>query len=79
MFNKAPAAEPAPDVIVPADVIPVSHIELDLVTPVEGWASYLAGRDIAVVIDDVGRLSISREDAKRLFDEHRENQVVPGK
>jgi hypothetical protein len=57
------------------DLVPLSHLSLDLPAPAEGWPAYLSSRDIAVVADDLGRLSISRSDAKRLFDEQREGEV----
>src|SRR5215217_7000041 len=57
------------------DLVPLSHLSLDLPAPAEGWPAYLSSRDIAVVIDDLGRLSISRSDAKRLFDEQAEGEV----
>lgn len=72
---KTPVIESAPDVIVVADLIPISHLELDLSPPVEGWAVYLADRRIEIVLDDIGRLSISRGNARRLFDERREAEA----
>jgi hypothetical protein len=72
MFRTAPAAEPAPDVMVPADLIPLSVLELDLGAPVEGWLAYLNAKGVEVVTDYLGRLSISRGDARQLFDERRE-------
>ena len=55
--------------------VPLSQLALDLAAPAEGWPAYLSSRDIAVVIDDLGRLSISRTDARQLFDERRENEA----
>jgi hypothetical protein len=76
MFRTAPAAEPDHDVIEPLEpLVPLSVIQLDLDGPAEGWASYLASRDIAVVLDDIGRLSISRDAARQLFDERREAEA----
>jgi hypothetical protein len=75
MFNKATVAEPVPDVEVPPDVIPVSHLSLDLDEPPIGWVAYLTGRGVAVVEDDLGRPSIPRAAAKMLFDEHRADEV----
>jgi hypothetical protein len=76
MFKtSAPAAEPAPDVEVPADVIPLSHLELDLPTPVEGWAVFLAARGIEVTLDDIGRMAIARVDARQLLTEKREREA----
>jgi hypothetical protein len=76
MFRPAPAAKPDHDVIEPLEpLVPLSVIQLDLDGPAEGWASYLASRDIAVVLDDIGRLSISRDAARQLFDERREAEA----
>jgi hypothetical protein len=60
---------------VAADVIPISHLELDLVAPVEGWPSFLAARDIEITLDDIGRMSIARVDARRLLTEKREREA----
>jgi hypothetical protein len=43
----APVTEPAPIVTPPADLIPISHLALDLPEPpLGGWVAYLSGRDI---------------------------------
>jgi hypothetical protein len=68
-------AESDPDKGALVDVIPLSHLELDLAAPVEGWRPFLAAGNIEVLSDDVGRLSISRGDARQLFDECRENEA----
>jgi hypothetical protein len=52
--------------------IPVSHLELDIDAPGNGWAAYLSEKGINVVLDDLGRLAVSRADARRLFTERRE-------
>jgi hypothetical protein len=77
MFRTAPAAEPAPDVKFSADdLIAISVLALDLAEPpVGGWAAYLKGRGIAVIDDGIGRPSISRDDARQLLDEKRENEA----
>ena len=75
MFRTAPAAEPAHDVKIPADLIPISHLELDLPAPVEGWAVFLAGRGVEVTLDDIGRMSVSRGDARQLLTERRQAEV----
>jgi hypothetical protein len=60
MFNKAAAAEPASDVIVPPEQpVPLSVLELDLPTPVEGWTFLLAARGVEITLDDIGRMSIA--------------------
>lgn len=71
-------AEPAhDDVDVTADdLIPVSHLALDLPEPPAGaWTVYLAAKGIEVVLDDIGRLAISRDNARQLITEHRENEA----
>jgi hypothetical protein len=75
MFNKAAAAEPAPDVEVPPDVIPVSHLALDLPEPEFGWVAYLTGRGVAVIEDGIGRSAISSADARMLISEHRADEA----
>ena len=79
MFRtSAPVAEPAPDVVgtaVPTDLIPLSHLELDLPAPTLGWLIELDRRGIEIVLDDVGRKSVSRDNAKMLLDEQREREV----
>jgi hypothetical protein len=49
-----------------------------LISHFEGWTAYLAAKDIEIVTDDLGRLSISRTDARRLFDERREAEARKG-
>lgn len=41
--------------------IPISHLPLDLSTPMAGWVSFFAARGVEVVTDDVGRPAIPRE------------------
>lgn len=77
MFNKtsAPAVEPAPVVTPPADLVPLSHLELDLCRPpAVGWAAYLIERGIEVLTDDIGRLAVSRDNARTLLSEQREHE-----
>jgi hypothetical protein len=75
MFRTAPAAEPPADVVAADDTIPLSHLELDIDAPGNGWGAYLADKGINVVLDDLGRLSISRGDARTLFTERREAEA----
>jgi hypothetical protein len=76
MFKTAPAAEPAPTVPNGTpDLIPLSHLSLDVDEPSVGWDAYLTGRGIPVVFDDVGRRSVSRADARQLLDEQREAEA----
>src|SRR5215217_8154819 len=58
-----------------ADLIPLSHLALDLDVPAIGWAAYLTGRGIEIVLDSVGRKAISSADARQLFDEQRDNEA----
>jgi hypothetical protein len=75
MFKSLPAAVP-PVVVSSDDLIPISHLSLDLdASPPGGWDAYLDGRGIPVVFDDIGRKAVSRDDARQLFDEHREAEV----
>jgi hypothetical protein len=79
MFNKATAPDPLPVKVVevPADdLIPLSVLSLDLPVPPIGWVAYLNNVGIEILTDDVGRASIHRHDARRLFDEHREAEAV---
>jgi hypothetical protein len=75
MFRTStPAAEPAPDVVAPADDgIPISLLALDLgEAPAEGWAAHLINRGVVVELDDIGRPAVSRGDARLLIIERRE-------
>jgi hypothetical protein len=58
-YLRVPAGEP----------VPLSHLELDLPAPAQGWAAYLAEMGIQLQVDDIGRLSLARVDAKQLFAE----------
>jgi hypothetical protein len=64
-----------PDEVATATPIPLSHLQLDLEPPAVGWETYLTGRGIAVLTDDLGRKAISRADARQLFDEQRETEA----
>jgi hypothetical protein len=77
MFRSTDAATAAPTHgdVDPAELIPLSHLALDLDQPSVGWAAYLTGRGIEVVVDDIGRPSVSRSDARQLFDERREAEA----
>jgi hypothetical protein len=56
------------------DLIPLSHLRLDL-DPGEPWHSFLGRRGIRFVADHIGRDAISHSDARRLLDEHREAEL----
>jgi hypothetical protein len=75
MFRTAPAAEPAPDVMHDASPVPLSLLELDLDVPPNGWAAFLAGRNIEITLDDLGRMAVSRDDARQLLIEQREAEA----
>jgi hypothetical protein len=75
MFGTKPDIEPAHQDVDPADLIPISVVQLDLDAPGEGWPAYLAARHIEITLDDIGMMSISRDAARQLFTEHRENLV----
>jgi hypothetical protein len=64
-FVKVPAGEP----------IPLSHLALDLAEPANGWAAYLADHGISIAFDDLGRRAIGREDAKKLLDAQRQDEI----
>jgi hypothetical protein len=75
MFRTLPDAVPAHNEVPTAagiDLIPLSHLELDLPAPPLGWPIELDRRGISVVLDDLGRKSISRDNAKMLFAEQSE-------
>ena len=74
--NNGAAAEPSPDVTVSCDhPVPLSHLVLDLdQEPVAGWPSYLADRGVELVLDDIGRPAVSRDAARALLAEKREDE-----
>ena len=59
----------------PSGLIPLSVLALDLPVPSEGWANYLGRRAIAFVPDDLGRDCVRRQDARRLLDERRADEL----
>jgi hypothetical protein len=78
MMFKTTAPDPLPlkVVEVPADdLIPLSHLGLDLPVPPIGWLTYLNNIGVEILTDDLGRPAIHRHDARRLFDEHRRNEA----
>jgi hypothetical protein len=71
---------PPLDVMIPTEagntcchLIPLSVLELDLPAPQLG--SHLAGRGVEITLDDIGRLSVSRDVARMLLNEHREAEA----
>jgi hypothetical protein len=81
MFSKPAASvvEPTHDDVVvavdPADLIPLSHLELDLPAPTTGWLIELDRRGVEIALDDLGRRSISRDAARQLLAEQHENEA----
>jgi hypothetical protein len=77
MFRSPVAADPPTpvDVEPPAELVPLSHLQLDLPAPGEGWPVHLAHRGVEITLDDLGRASIARADARRLFSERREAEA----
>jgi hypothetical protein len=78
MFSKTAAPDPLPLKVVEVpinDLIPLSHLSLDLDTPPIGWVAYLNNIGVEIVVDDLGRSAISRVDDRRLFDQHRADEV----
>jgi hypothetical protein len=78
MFRSTATAPPAEldDVVDPASLVPLSILELDIPSPPTGWLIELDRRHIEVLDDDLGRLAITRSDARRLLWEHREAEAV---
>ena len=57
----------------PSDLIPLDVLALTLeAPPAVEWATHLNGRGIAVLADDIGRLAITRADARSLISERRD-------
>jgi hypothetical protein len=76
MFHRTPEAVTAePTHVDPAELIPLSVLQLDLPAPGEGWDAYLTSRGVSITIDDVGRPAIARTDARMLIAEQREREV----
>jgi hypothetical protein len=76
MFRTAPVTESATGKASPVtEVIPLSVLQLDHPEPAGGWDAFLTVRNIEVVTDDIGRLAISRGDARRLILEKQEHEA----
>jgi hypothetical protein len=80
VFRSAPSAVPAVAVepaspVEPDDLVPLSHLQLDLPQPVEGWPTFLGLRGVVIRPDDLGRDSVSHGDARRLLDERRADEL----
>jgi hypothetical protein len=82
MFRSTPGSDrpspefqsPEKETLKPSEVIPLVVLELSLAPPVE-WAAFLADRGMSITIDDIGRPSVSRSDARLLLTEQREAEV----
>jgi hypothetical protein len=62
------------------ELLPLSHLALDFGgVPSEGWPSFLGRRAIAFVPDDLGRDCVRRQDARRLLDERRADEIRAAK
>jgi hypothetical protein len=68
-------ADIAPVPVVPVELIPVSHLALDLPEPAEGWAVFLGSRGISFRSDSIGRDAVTVGDARRLLDERRADEL----
>jgi hypothetical protein len=72
-ITEVTAADPSEPV---ADLVPLSVLALDLADPPpEGWHLYLARRGTAITLDDIGRPSIDRGDARMLLTAKREAEA----
>jgi hypothetical protein len=54
--------------------VPVSHLNLDVAEPVEGWASYFESAGILVLPDAAGRPSVPRHILADLLDEEKRRE-----
>jgi hypothetical protein len=52
--------------------VPLSELAWDLPEPAEGWPMFLGARGMAIIPDDLGRDCVSRQHARMLLDERRE-------
>jgi hypothetical protein len=76
MFRTTPTPESTTQVVSdPSDLIPLSHLELDLPAPTTGWLIELDRRGIEVLTDDIGRAAISRDNARQLLTECRQDEI----
>jgi hypothetical protein len=55
-------------------VVPLSELARDLPEPAAGWPVELGRRGVVVAADDLGRPAISRDEARVLYAEHREQE-----
>ena len=57
------------------ELIPISHLALELPSPGVDWAHYLRGRGIEVLFDDVGRPAMSRQVLKQLIQQQKDAEA----
>ena len=55
--------------------VPLSHLSLDLAEPLGAWSAALEAAGVEVVVDDLGRDSITRADLGRLLAERRDREA----
>jgi hypothetical protein len=55
--------------------IALSVLGLDLPVPAGGWIPWLAARGISACFDGIGRRAVSREDARKLLEQQRLNEI----
>lgn len=56
-------------------MVPISHLSLDLPQPITGWDRALAERGVEIVLDDLGRPSVPRHVLGELLSERREREA----
>ena len=57
------------------ELIPLSHLSLDLSEPISGWPAMFAERGVEIVLDDIGRPSVPRQVLGELLAERREREA----
>ena len=57
------------------ELIPITHLALDLPEPVFGWEKTFAERGVEIVLDDLGRPSVPRQVLGALLQERREREA----
>jgi hypothetical protein len=55
--------------------VPLSHLGLDLDTPMNGWSAFVRERNIEVAPDDLGRPSVPRQVLGELLAEREEQEA----
>jgi hypothetical protein len=57
------------------ELIPLSHLSLDLSEPISGWPAIFAERGVEIVLDDLGRPSVPRQVLGELLAESQEREA----